>query len=193
MVNSHSSFLHLGVMRLSSEHHKIIVYCTNARMHIILDLTSLDSVEQHIPECSTSGELEDCTISLEHKSPISRSSTSDSESQANNTHWQGFVRLLKKGMPFQSSTTPPKSVPFTPPKSLPVTPPKSVPKLTRRHSKRFRVDEIPIINSPPLSPSPLKAAFSPDLYCFRASWKNFSLAEIMDATNDFSPGKSSFS
>ncbi|KAF7813707.1 receptor-like cytosolic serine/threonine-protein kinase RBK2 [Senna tora] len=140
-------------------------------MHTILDLRGLDSVEQHIPsdQCCTRGgrELEECSSSTEPRSPSSRASTSDSETQSNNNQWHTFFRLLKKGprMRFQ-----------------PFYPLKSVPKLTRRKSKRFREDQIPIIGSS----SPLKAAIDADLYCFKASWINFSFADILSATNSFS-------
>lgn len=96
----------------------------------------------------------------------SRASTSDSEG---NTHqWRGFFKILKKGsqMPFQTFH-----------------PLKNVPKLTRRKSKRIREDLIPSLNSPAL-----QSSFDSDMYCFKSSWKNFTLAEIQAATNDFSHG-----
>ncbi|KAG4960204.1 hypothetical protein JHK82_036889 [Glycine max] len=107
------------------------------------------------------------------ETPSSRASTSDSESQGSfagapntNNQWRGFFKLLKKGsqMPFQ-----------------PFHPLKNVPKLTRRKSKRIREDLIPSLNSPALH-----ASFDAEFGCFKSSWKNFTLAEIQAATNDFS-------
>ncbi|XP_010546905.1 PREDICTED: receptor-like cytosolic serine/threonine-protein kinase RBK2 [Tarenaya hassleriana] len=97
-------------------------------------------------------------------------STSDSEGQSqspfgpNNGHWRGFVRLLKKGssaMPF--NTFPPL---------------KSIPKLTRRKSKRIRDDMVPVL--------PASALDTDDLFYFKPTWRNFSLADIQAATNSFS-------
>ncbi|XP_028781646.1 receptor-like cytosolic serine/threonine-protein kinase RBK2, partial [Neltuma alba] len=105
---------------------------------------------------------------LEPKSPSSK--TSDSESQSNNAQWHGFFRLLKKGpkMRFQ-----------------PILPLKNVPKLTRRNSKRYRENQVPPLNSPLNNPA-LKTILDTELFCFKASWKNFSHAEIVIATNNFS-------
>ncbi|KAG5104912.1 hypothetical protein JHK82_041882 [Glycine max] len=103
------------------------------------------------------------------ETPSSRASTSDSESQGsfagtpnNNNQWRGFFKLLKKGsqMPFQTFH-----------------PLKNVPKLTRRKSKRIREDLIPSLNA---------ASLDTEFGCFKSSWKNFTLAEIQAATDDFS-------
>ncbi|PWA80550.1 Protein kinase, ATP binding site-containing protein [Artemisia annua] len=51
----------------------------------------------------------------------------------------------------------------------------SIKKLTRKKSRK-------LMKNMPELPSQLDA----DLYCFEASWKNFSLSELKDATNNFS-------
>lgn len=108
------------------------------------------------------------------ETPCSRASTSDSEGQGsvvgnspgNNNQWRGFFKLLKKGsqMPFQNFQ-----------------PRLNVPRLTRRKSKRIREDLIPSLNSPAL-----QSSLDTDFGCFKSSWKNFTLTELLSATNDFS-------
>lgn len=128
------------------------------KMNTILDLEALE-IEEGSPRSQGS------------ETPSSRASTSDSESQGsfagtpnNNNQWRGFFKLLKKGsqMPFQTFH-----------------PLKNVPKLTRRKSKRIREDLIPSLNA---------ASLDTEFGCFKSSWKNFTLAEIQAATDDFSHG-----
>lgn len=57
---------------------------------------------------------------------------------------------------------------------------KSVPKLTRRKSRRIREDLIPGLN----------CDLETELCYFRPSWKNFTLEELKDATDNFSNGSS---
>ncbi|KAL2341193.1 hypothetical protein Fmac_009133 [Flemingia macrophylla] len=57
----------------------------------------------------------------------------------------------------------------------------NVPKLTRRKSKRIREDLIPSLNSPAL-----QSSLDTEFGCFKSSWKNFTLSEILSATNYFS-------
>ncbi|CAH2072402.1 unnamed protein product, partial [Thlaspi arvense] len=81
-----------------------------------------------------------------------------------NGHWKGFFRLFKKGssaMPFNTFA-----------------PLKGVPKLTRRKSKRIRDSMVPVI--------PAASLDTGDLFCFKPSWRNFSLQDIQTATNGFS-------
>ncbi|CAL0301204.1 unnamed protein product [Lupinus luteus] len=139
----------------------------------ILDLGGLDIEVQHQSEFYSSPRT------LEPGTPSSRASTSDFEGQqdlrgTNNNQWrQGFFKLLKKGsqMPFHTFH-----------------PLKNVPKLTRRKSKRIREDLIPSLSSPAL-----KSSLDNEFCCFKSSWKNFTLSEILAATNDFSHGPSRFS
>ncbi|CAL5183821.1 unnamed protein product [Lathyrus oleraceus] len=127
-----------------------------------IDLTALEIEEGNQSDFSPR--------SQESETPSSRASTSDSEGglrgHPNNNQWRGFFKLLKKGsqMPFQTFH-----------------PLKNVPKLTRRKSKRIREDLIPSLNSPAL-----QSSFDAEFCCFKSSWKNFSLAEIQAATDDFS-------
>ncbi|RDX89412.1 Receptor-like cytosolic serine/threonine-protein kinase RBK2, partial [Mucuna pruriens] len=135
-------------------------FCTNAEMNTILELETLDIDDGGLPDHSPR--------SHGSETPSSRASTSDSEglTPGNNNQWRGFFKLLKKGsqMPFQTFQ-----------------PLKNVPKLTRRKSKRIREDLIPSLNSPAL-----QSSFDTEFGCFKSSWKNFSLAEIQAATDDFS-------
>ncbi|XVE65700.1 hypothetical protein DITRI_Ditri08aG0020700 [Diplodiscus trichospermus] len=101
--------------------------------------------------------------SAESEPTSSKASTSsDTESQQNAAtiaHWRGFFRLLKKGPGISPQTLPPL-----------------IPKLTRRKSKRIRDDMVPNLCS----------ALDAELCCFKSSWKNFSLAELQEATDNFS-------
>ncbi|CAH8381458.1 unnamed protein product [Eruca vesicaria subsp. sativa] len=79
-------------------------------------------------------------------------------------HWRGrFVRLLKKGS---------SAMPFN-------TPLKGVPKLTRRKSKRIRDNMVPVLPA-------ATSLDTGDLFCFKPSWRNYSLQDIQTATNGFS-------
>jgi len=138
------------------------------KMNTILELETIDHDEGGAPEHSPR--------SQGSETPSSRTSTSDSEGQGSlavnspnaNNQWRGFFKLLKKGsqMPFQTFH-----------------PLKNVPKLTRRKSKRIREDMCPSLNSPAL-----RSSFDSEFGYLKSSWKNFTLAEIMTATNDFSQG-----
>ncbi|KAE8667960.1 Receptor-like cytosolic serine/threonine-protein kinase RBK2 [Hibiscus syriacus] len=72
--------------------------------------------------------------------------------------WRGFSRILKRG-PTSQSLPPVK------------------PTLTRKNSIRFRDDILPNICS----------ALDAELGGFKSSWKNFSLSDLQEATNNFSP------
>ncbi|KAL2922861.1 Receptor-like cytosolic serine/threonine-protein kinase RBK2 [Bienertia sinuspersici] len=86
-------------------------------------------------------------------------STSDSElhSGGQNSHWRGFIHMLKKG-----------------PKRFQTFHPLTLPKLTRRKSRGARDNMIPVIPS-----------LESGMCLFKPSWKNFSLKELQDATNTF--------
>ncbi|RHN72360.1 putative protein kinase RLK-Pelle-RLCK-VI family [Medicago truncatula] len=124
--------------------------------YMLLDLSVLETENGDQSEYSPR--------SQESDTPSSRASTSDSE--GGTRQWRGFFKLIKKGpqMPFHTFH-----------------PLKNVPKLTRRKSKRIREEFIPSLNSPAL-----QSSFDSEFMCFKSSWKNFTLAEIQAATNDFS-------
>jgi len=126
--------------------------------YMLLDLSVLEIEDGDLSEYSPR--------SQESDTPSSRSSNSDSE--GGTKQWRGFFKIIKKGsqMPFHTFH-----------------PLKNVPKLTRRKSKRIREDFIPSLNSPAL-----QSSFDSEFMCFKSSWKNFTLAEIQAATNDFSQG-----
>ncbi|KAL0784431.1 hypothetical protein Bca101_000676 [Brassica carinata] len=103
---------------------------------------------------------------------VSTSDSSSSEAHHHHSHhhigltsgqWRGrFVRLLKKGS---------SAMPFN-------TPLKGVPKLTRRKSKRIRDNMVPVL--------PATSLDTGDLFCFKPSWRNYSLQDIQTATNGYS-------
>ncbi|XP_074292300.1 receptor-like cytosolic serine/threonine-protein kinase RBK2 [Silene latifolia] len=86
-------------------------------------------------------------------------STSDSEhhSGGQNSHWRGFIHMLKKG-----------------PKRFQTFHPITLPKLTRRKSRSARTSLIPVMPS-----------LDGDMCFFKPSWQNFSLKELHEATNYF--------
>lgn len=138
----------------------------------LVELRLLDLENESKDDSSPRGVLEDCSRSLDSETTTSRASTSDWEGHPdsrNPSHWKGFFRLLKKGPQFQMrfQTFPPL---------------KGVPKLTRRKSKRIREDMLPVLS--PVMDSSIETEFC----YFRSSWKNFTLAELQDATNNFSQG-----
>ncbi|CAI9118668.1 OLC1v1020264C1 [Oldenlandia corymbosa var. corymbosa] len=99
----------------------------------------------------------------------SESETSSSDSQGHgdekgDSQWRGFLRKLKKGSTMSFNH-------FHP--SLPSLP--SIKKISRKKS-RSATQSLPA----------LPATLDSQLYsCFEASWKNFSLSEIQNATNNF--------
>ena len=154
---------------------------------IMLDLTSLGTEVERIDVPSPTAGLEDCSTSIveciepsvestelrsipsiesaESEPSSSKASTSsDFEHQQNSAtivHWRDFFRVLKKGPGIPSQTLPPLK-----------------PKLTRRKSKRIRDVMVP----------QLCTALDAELCCFKSTWKNFSLSELQEATNNFSHG-----
>ena len=83
-----------------------------------------------------------------------------------NGHWRVFHRLLKKGS---------SAMPFNTFSHL-----KGVPKLTRRKSKRIKDNMVPVL--------PATSLDTGDLFCFKPSWRNYSLQDIQTATNGYSRG-----
>ncbi|KAF8055052.1 hypothetical protein N665_1304s0005 [Sinapis alba] len=142
------------------------------------DLQSFCSNEENIKLSHNKSESDDellRSIESETSCPVLSTSDSSSEASHHNSHhhhsyvgltsgqWRGrFVRLLKKGssaMPFNA-------------------PIKGVPKLTRRKSKRIRDNMVPVL--------PATSLDTGDLFCFKPSWRNYSLQNIQTATNGFS-------
>lgn len=137
---------------------------------MLVELRLLDLEDECKAESSPRGVLEDCSRSLDSETTTSLTSTSDwdgNPDSRNASHWRGFFRLLKKGPQMRFQTFPPL---------------KAVPKLTRRKSKRIRDDMLPVL-------SPVVNASMETEFCyFRSSWKNFTLAELQAASNNFSQG-----
>ncbi|KAK7412613.1 hypothetical protein VNO78_04111 [Psophocarpus tetragonolobus] len=166
---SPSNSVHKIVKKQMTEREKSIFKGRRPRTGFSDSFSSIDIETLDIEE---GGLREHSPRSQGSETPSSRASTSDSESQGslvgtpNNNQWRGFFKLLKKGsqMPFQTFH-----------------PLKNVPKLTRRKSKRIREDLIPSLNSPAL-----QSSFDTEFGCFKTSWKNFTLAEIEAATDEFS-------
>ncbi|GFZ21864.1 protein kinase superfamily protein [Actinidia rufa] len=103
----------------------------------------------------------------ESETASSKASTSDSEAHANQKsgpQWRGFFRKLKKGPTMGLHT-------FHP--SIP-----SIKMLSRKKSRNAR-QSLPVeLDDPPTLDS--------ELYCFKSSWKNFSLEDLETATSNFS-------
>lgn len=123
-----------------------------------LDLTSFDFEALEMAEMH--GEEPSPREACGYTSESDTVSTSDSEHlhSGSNSHWKGFIHMLKKG-----------------PKRFQTLHPLSIPKLSRRKSRSARHSMIPAIPS-----------FDPELCCIKSSWKNFSLKNIQEATNNFS-------
>ncbi|KAK8984114.1 hypothetical protein V6N11_029442 [Hibiscus sabdariffa] len=111
------------------------------------------------------------TSSVESEITSSNKASVSSYSEPQNglaqiVQWRGFFRILKKGAGISSqSALPPVK-----------------PKLTRKNSKRFRGDVTPNLCS----------ALDAELSCFKSFWKNFSLLELQEATNNFSNGEGGY-
>ncbi|KAB2014814.1 hypothetical protein ES319_D09G253500v1 [Gossypium barbadense] len=89
--------------------------------------------------------------------------SSDSENQysfAQIVQWRGFLQLLKKGPGIASQTLP-----------------QFKPRFSRKKSKRLRDEMVPNLCS----------ALDAEMSCSKSSWKNFSLSELEEATDNFSP------
>ncbi|KAA3456164.1 receptor-like cytosolic serine/threonine-protein kinase RBK2 isoform X1 [Gossypium australe] len=102
------------------------------------------------------------TDTAEPEPNSAKTSTSTESKLYNNftsiTQWRGFS-VLKKGVVIPTHSLTPL-----------------IPKFTRRKSKRIREDTIP-----QLSP-----ALDTEAFNFKSSWKNFSLSELQEATDNYS-------
>ncbi|GMH08345.1 hypothetical protein Nepgr_010185 [Nepenthes gracilis] len=97
----------------------------------------------------------------DESSDCDTASTSDLERQQHSgsrSHWRCFLHLLKKG-----------------PKRFQTFHPLSIPKLYRKKSRSSRHSVIPAL-----------PAFDNGMHCFKSSWKNFSLSDLQEITNNFS-------
>lgn len=79
----------------------------------------------------------------------------------NQSHWKGFMHMLKKGN---------KQIQI-------VFNPLTLSRLSRKKSRSSRDNMIPLL-----------PAFDHDMYCIKSTWKNFSLKDLHLATNNFSRG-----
>ncbi|GMI70354.1 hypothetical protein like AT5G18910 [Hibiscus trionum] len=133
-----------------------------------LDLESIQAEVKQIDAASSNAELHNCSTStaesIEHRSETSEDSdTTESDSHATLAglvQLRGFFRLLKKGPGIPSQVLPPL-----------------MPKGAVKKGKRSGDDTIP----------PLDSTLDAELGCFKSSWKNFSLSELEEATNNFCP------
>lgn len=132
-----------------------------------LELRSLSIVpEETMDECSPREGSEEET---ESETATSNVSTSDSEPRSNgksDSQWRGFLRKLKKGPAMHLHTFHP-TIPH-------------LPSIKKRSTRKERNTQ----SLPRLSPGIDSEMF----YCFEASWKNFSLSDLQEATNNFSSG-----
>ncbi|XP_052189462.1 receptor-like cytosolic serine/threonine-protein kinase RBK2 [Diospyros lotus] len=128
------------------------------------DLRSLDIEDKKLDESSPTQEDSDDVQASETTS--SKASSSDSDPQANKKivpQWREFIRVLKKG-----STAGLQTFHHTMP---------AIKKFSKKKSRNAR-QNMAALDDPSLDP---------DLYCFKSSWKNFSLSELQSITNNFSP------
>ncbi|KAK9020122.1 hypothetical protein V6N11_054615 [Hibiscus sabdariffa] len=141
-----------------------------------LDLSSLRAEVKKIDAVSPNAECQDCSTSpaesIEPTSDASEESaeseTTESESRtslASLVQLRGFFRLRKKGPGIPSPVLPPL-----------------IPKGMVKKGKRNGDDTVP----------PLDSTLDAELSCFKSSWKNFSLSELEEATDNFSPGKGGY-
>ncbi|XP_059311065.1 receptor-like cytosolic serine/threonine-protein kinase RBK2 [Lycium ferocissimum] len=156
--------------------HKLL-FCASSISLTADEFRSLSMGKDHMDEDSTREVIEEDKVygetireasedQTESETTTSKPSTSTSDSDG----WQGFIKRLKKGPSIQLHTFHP-NMPSLP--SLP-----SIKMLSKRKSRSAR-------RSMPMLPAPNLDA---DLqHCFEANWKNFSLSELKQATNSFSP------
>lgn len=144
----------------------------------MLEFRSLSVGEDHMDEDSTREVIKEDKVYEESIRETSAPDQTESETTTSKTStldsdgWQGFIKRLKKGPSIQLHTFHP-TIPSLP--SLP-----SIKILSKRKSRSAR-------RSMPMLPAPTLDA---DLqHCFEANWKNFSLSELKQATDNFSTGK----
>lgn len=129
------------------------------------------NMEEKVDEESTKELVEEGSQECHETVPpvvVSEIRTSNSQNHAGEkpeTQWRGFFRKLRKGSPMSFHHNIPS---FT-----------SIKKISRKKSRKNSDHNI----IPTLNPD-LDTQLS---HCFESSWKNFSLADIKLATNNFSP------
>ena len=120
--------------------------------------------------------LEGCSSSGDDQEEVSVIKTLVSEEEAakaaakSDSQWKGFIRKLKKGPSVHFQTFHP-SIPHI----------LSIKKLSSRKRASRSTHSLP----------ELSTQLDGDLYyCFETSWKCFTLTDLKEATNNFSPGDS---
>lgn len=134
-------------------------------LNYALDLRGLDVDVTTLEGCSSSGdeheEVSVITPSALYTDPTKEASKSDSQ-------WKGFLRKLKKGPNVHFQTFHP-SIPHI----------LSIKKLSSRKRAPRGTQSLP----------ELPTHLDGDLYyCFETSWKCFTLADLLQATGNFSQG-----
>ncbi|CAL5337799.1 unnamed protein product [Camellia sinensis] len=126
------------------------------------DLKSLDMEEEKEDESSSLRRVSE--DDRESETASSKASTSDSDAQQNQKsgQWRGFFRKLKKGPAVGLHTFHPSI--------------HNIRMLATKKSRNAR-QSLPVLEEPTLDP---------ELYCFKSTWKNFSLPELETATENFS-------
>ncbi|KAH0725826.1 hypothetical protein KY284_001691 [Solanum tuberosum] len=153
-----------------------LLFCASSISLTAEEFRSLSVGEDHdMDEDSTREVIKEDKVNEELIREASENQTDQSEtttskpSTSDSDGWQGFIKRLKKGPSIQLHTFHP-TIPSLP--SLP-----SIKMLSKRKSRSAR-------RSMPMLPAPILDA---DLQqCFEANWKNFSLTELKQATNNFS-------
>ncbi|XP_039019652.1 receptor-like cytosolic serine/threonine-protein kinase RBK2 [Hibiscus syriacus] len=124
---------------------------------------SKQSVEKPLTETAESKQSVEKPSSetAEPESNSSKTSTSSDSKHQNSSNWRGFFPSLRKGVAIPIYGFPPL-----------------IPKFTRKKGKRIK-DKEELIPQPSIE-------LDTDAFNFKASWKNFTFAELQEATDNFS-------
>ncbi|KAL0348735.1 UNVERIFIED_CONTAM: Receptor-like cytosolic serine/threonine-protein kinase RBK2 [Sesamum angustifolium] len=147
---------------------KKLLFSTSSLSLSAEELKSIEVEVAALEGCSREDEDEDEDEDEEDANLTNAMTSADAEAQTNGrfeSQWKGFLRKLRKAPHFQT---------FHP--TIPHL--TSIKKLTRKKSSRNT-------QSLPSFPPNIEA----DLYyCFESSWRNFTLSDLQEATDNFSPG-----
>ncbi|KAL5701548.1 non-specific serine/threonine protein kinase [Ranunculus cassubicifolius] len=121
--------------------------------------------KDEVGESSPRGVLDNSIGSMESETSSSKSSTLDFETQSNprsGSQWRAFFNSVKT-----------RSI-----RRLTSFPPASAPRLSKKLGRSMRENSSPLL-------MPIEET---NMYNFKSSWKNFTLAQLQAATKNFCPG-----
>ncbi|XP_047983455.1 receptor-like cytosolic serine/threonine-protein kinase RBK2 [Salvia hispanica] len=143
-----------------------LLYSTSSITLSAEDMRVLDMDEPELEGCSSSGDDDQEEVSVITKLVSEEEAAKAAEKS--DSQWKGFLRKLKKGPHVHFQTFHP-SMPHI----------LSIKKLSSRRRGSRSTQSLP----------DLTTHLDGDLhYCFETSWKCFTLADLKEATNNFSPG-----